>query len=357
LILHETYICRCLQLAQLACGYVAPNPMVGSVLVHQGRIIGEGYHRAVGLAHAEVNCFNSVKQADAQLISQAILYVSLEPCAHFGKTPPCADLIIQKKVPKVIVGCRDPFSHVNGKGIEKLRASGIEVVEGVLQDECEELNKRFFCFQNKKRPFIILKWAQTADGKIAALLPNPIIKNTGGLSARLLISNEFTNRQVHKWRSEEMAILVGTNTALQDNPELTTRFVPGKHPLRLVIDLNLKLSAHLNVFNSDARTIIFNNLQHKEIDNIIYFKLKQDINVIQQILNVLYSMNVQSLLVEGGAQTLQSFIDEKLWDEARIITNQELIIANGLAAPILPVSKLVDSENWLTDRINYYVPV
>jgi diaminohydroxyphosphoribosylaminopyrimidine deaminase/5-amino-6-(5-phosphoribosylamino)uracil reductase len=154
-----------------------------------------------------------------------------------------------------------------------------------------------------------------------------------------------------------MAILVGTNTALQDNPELTTRFVPGKHPLRLVIDLNLKLPTHLNVFNSDARTIIFNNLQHKEINNIIYFKLKQDINVIQQILNALYSMNVQSLLVEGGAQTLQSFIDEKLWDEARIITNHELIIANGIAAPVLPVSKLVDSENWLTDRINHYVPV
>ena len=229
---------RCLELAQLAAGNTAPNPMVGSVLVHNDKIIGEGYHQVYGQAHAEVNCISSVKPEHQGLIPQSTIYVSLEPCAHFGKTPPCADLIIKHQIPKVVVGCRDPFVQVNGKGIEKLQAAGIEVTVGVLEKECKELNKRFFTFHTEHRPYIILKWAQTADLKIAA-------EDYG----RVLISNAQSNRIVHKWRSEEMAILVGTNTALFDDPELNTRLWPGGHPIRLVVDMNLRLPSSLKLFN------------------------------------------------------------------------------------------------------------
>src|SRR5215207_8983700 len=225
----EIYMHRCLELARLGSGSVAPNPMVGAVLVYKDMIIGEGYHQQYGEAHAEVNCLNSVRPEHQHLIEQSTLYVSLEPCAHYGKTPPCADLIIQKKIPEVVVGCCDPFIQVNGKGIEKLQSAAVNVTIGVLEEECKQLNKRFFGFHTVQRPYVILKWAQTADGKVA-----------GNDYGRKRISNQQTNRIVHKWRSEETTVVVGTNTALYDDPALTTRLWAGKNPVRIVVDMHMR---------------------------------------------------------------------------------------------------------------------
>ena len=236
--------------------------MVGAILVHKNTIIGEGYHRVYGEGHAEVNCLQSVLPQHQHLIKESALYVSLEPCAHFGKTPPCADLIIRHQIPEVVVGCRDPFVQVDGKGFEKLTAAGVKVTVGVLEKECKALNKRFFTFHTKHRPYIILKWAQTGDGKIAAAsLPSQEAENQL-FQNRLLISNDYSNRLVHQWRSEEHSILVGTQTALLDNPELTTRLWPGANPVRLVIDQDLRLPNHLKLFNSALPTIVFNLHQH-----------------------------------------------------------------------------------------------
>jgi len=334
---------HCLELAKLGAGFVAPNPMVGAVLVHNEKIIGEGYHQIHGQAHAEVNCINSVREENKSLISKSILYVSLEPCVHHGKTPPCADLILYNKIPKVVVGCRDPFDKVNGKGIDKLKTAGVEVVTNILEKECVELNKRFFSFYQKRRPYIILKWAQSNNGKIA-----------NEDYSRIFITNELTNRLVHKWRSEEASILVGTNTALRDDPELTVRFWQGKNPTRLIIDMNLSLLESLKIFSSHAHTIIFNIIKHEQLDNILYYQLTNGISIVHQIINALYQLNIQSVIIEGGTKTLQSFIDEKMWDEARVITNEELIIEHGLDAPELENFTQTHSENILTDRIHYY---
>jgi diaminohydroxyphosphoribosylaminopyrimidine deaminase/5-amino-6-(5-phosphoribosylamino)uracil reductase len=332
---------RCIELARQAAGHVSPNPMVGAVLVHESRIIGEGYHRQYGQAHAEVNCIESVADADKDLVSASTLYVSLEPCAHFGKTPPCADLIIRNKIPTCIIGCRDPFKEVDGKGIEKLKAAGVNVKVGILEQECKELNKRFFTLHTLQRPYIILKWAQTADGFIAAAPQN----------SRLHISNEYSNRLVHKWRSEEAAILVGANTALLDNPELTTRLWPGRSPVRLVLDMSLRLPSSLKIFNNAARTIVFNSIKQEENGNVSYQQLNKGESVIRQVLNVLYELKIQSVLVEGGAKLLQSFIDENLWDEARIIGNRQLAISNGLPAPVINDTKKADEINLGSDSI------
>lgn len=340
---HQTYMHRCLQLAKLGQGGVAPNPLVGAVLVYDDRIIGEGYHQQYGQAHAEVNCINSVKEEDKHLVSQSTLYVSLEPCAHFGKTPPCADLIIENKIPKIVIGCRDPFMQVNGKGIEKLQKAGIETEVGVLESECKELNKRFFIFNTQHRPYIVLKWAMSADAKIA---PED--------RSRVLISNDKTNRLVHKWRSEEIAILVGTNTAAFDDPELTTRLWPGNNPVRLVVDLHLRLPSSLKLFNGKVKTVVFNLHQHEERDNLLYYQVAEDASLVHQITNALYQMKLQSVLVEGGAQLLQSFIDESLWDEARVICNDQLIIGSGIAAPQLHQHSLIGKEVLSTDTIQYY---
>ena len=321
---EEMYMQRCIQLAQLGQGMVAPNPMVGSVLVYQDQIIGEGYHQQYGQPHAEVNCINSVSEADKGLISQSTLYVSLEPCAHFGKTPPCADLIIKHQIPKVIIGCRDPFEAVNGKGIDKLLAAGVDVTVGILEEECKILNKRFFTFHTKKRPYIVLKWAETA---------NRFIGND--TQERLLISSETTNKLVHKWRSEEAAILVGTNTALLDNPSLTNRLWTGKQPIRLVLDELLSLPKSLNIFDKKQLTIVFNLVKYEEELNLIYYKLEGNTPLLQQIMDACYQLNIQSILVEGGNKTLQSFIDNELWDEARVITNTQLTIEKGVPSPIL----------------------
>lgn len=334
---------RCLHLAQLGEGNVAPNPMVGAVLVHNEIIIGEGYHKRFGEAHAEVLCLQSVTPANQHLIKHATMYVSLEPCSHFGKTPPCADLIMQHKIPRVVIGCVDPFKDVAGRGIEKLRAAGIDVMVGVLEKECRSLNKRFVHFQEKQKPYIILKWAQTADGKIAE-------QNYG----RVAISNEYTNRLVHRWRSQNMAILVGTNTALFDDPELTTRLWPGKNPVRIVLDKTGRLPASLNVFDGRQQTIVFYYTTHRQHPDVIYYQLKQNNNLVQQIVQALYEMKLQSVMIEGGAQLLQSFIDEGAWDEATVITNGEMVLEKGLAAPQLKQHHLVDVQTLFSDTIHFY---
>jgi len=334
---------RCLELARLGAGHVAPNPMVGSVLLCKGRIIGEGYHQQYGQAHAEVNCLRSVKEEDLPLIRESTLYVSLEPCAHHGRTPPCADLIIEKKIPKVVVGCRDPFPQVNGKGIEKLRAAGVGVEMGVLEAECIDLNRRFFLFHTAHRPYIVLKWAQSADGKIAG---------EGG--SRVLISNEYTNRLVHKWRAEEASILVGTNTALLDDPALTVRLWEGPDPIRLVVDKELRLPLTLRLFDGKAGTVVFNRLRHEEQGRLTYYQVAEDSSLVQQIAIALHQLMIQSVLIEGGAALLQSFIDEGAWDEARIITNEELVIPGGLPAPVLPSLRPFSEERLFTDKISFY---
>jgi diaminohydroxyphosphoribosylaminopyrimidine deaminase / 5-amino-6-(5-phosphoribosylamino)uracil reductase len=339
----QLYMYRCLELAKLGAGYVAPNPMVGAVLVYKDRIIGEGWHKEYGKAHAEVNCINAVKEENRKLIPLSTLYVSLEPCAHFGKTPPCADLIIANKIPNVVIGCRDPFEEVNGKGIEKLKAAGINVESGILEEECTLLNKRFFTFHTKKRPFVLLKWAQTNDGFIA-----------GENSNRLLISNENTNRLVHKWRSEEAAIMVGTNTALHDDPSLTTRLWPGISPVRLVIDMNLRLPGSLTIFDGSIKTIVFNAVKQEEKPNLSFIKLDKEKQFVSQVMGALYKLKIQSVLVEGGAALLQTFIESGIWDEARVIVNGELSIGNGLPAPVLKNEQLITEEKISTDTIRYF---
>lgn len=334
---------RCLQLAQLGAGSVMPNPMVGAVLVHNHMIIGEGYHQQYGQAHAEVNCINNVKEADRHLINQSTLYVSLEPCNHFGKTPPCTDLISKHQIPEVVIACTDPFEKVNGSGIKKLQAAGIKVIEGILKEEAAELNKRFFTFHKKQRPYIILKWAQSSNLKIA----NETFE-------AIKISNEITNRLVHKWRSEEAAILVGTNTALHDNPALTTRLWPGKNPVRIVIDRQLKLPAHLQLFDGSTATIVINTIKQAESTNTFFYKIAEEENLLTALMNLLYHQQLSSLIVEGGALLLQSFIDAGLWEEARIITNNELIIDNGIQSPVLKNNKLITTEHLLSDSIQVY---
>nr|WP_301926262.1 bifunctional diaminohydroxyphosphoribosylaminopyrimidine deaminase/5-amino-6-(5-phosphoribosylamino)uracil reductase RibD [Ferruginibacter sp.] len=340
---HETYIQRCLQLARLGAGNVAPNPMVGAVLVYQDRIIGEGYHQQYGQAHAEVNCINSVLASNYSLIQKSTLYVSLEPCAHYGKTPPCADLIIQNKIPLVVIGCRDSYEEVDGKGIQKLEQAGIEVITGVLEREALELNKRFFTFHTKQRPYIILKWAQSKDHIIA----------NANYSA-IKISNDITNRLVHKWRSKEAAILVGTNTALHDNPSLTNRLWNGNNPIRLVIDKQLKLPGNLHIFDGSVKTIVFNYLKNEEKEGLLFYQLPAEENIIPGLLDALYKLKIQSVLIEGGTQLLQSFINAGCWDEARVITNESLIIENGIEAPKLKGHRLPSTEKINNDSVAYY---
>ncbi len=338
----EEYMGRCLQLAKAGAGNVAPNPMVGAVLVCDNKIIGEGYHQKYGQAHAEVNCINNVSEENKNLISKSILYVSLEPCSHFGKTPPCADLIIQNKIPKVVIGCKDVFKEVAGRGIQKLKDTGIEVIVGVLENECVNINNRFFTFHEKFRPYIILKWAQSINGKIG----------TSG-NERILISNNYSNRLVHKWRSEEAAILIGTNTALKDDPLLTTRLWQGKNPVRIIIDKELLLPLSLKIFNDEVKTIIYNLIKNSTEENLVHIQLEKE-KFIDQIIHSLFEMNIQSVLIEGGAKTLQLFIDKDLWDEARVITNEELIIENGIDAPEMKDFIFEKQERYLNDVVSYF---
>ncbi len=330
--IHEKYIKRCIEIAENGLGNTAPNPMVGSVIVHQNKIIGEGYTSPYGGAHAEVNAIQSV--TDTSLLSEATLYVTLEPCSHFGKTPPCSDLIIKYNIPNIIIGTTDTHSKVSGQGIKKLKDSGCNVTVGILENECKKHHKRFFTFHNKKRPYIILKWAETSDGFIA-----PKHKDK---QQPVWITNKVSRQLVHKWRSEEQAILVGTNTVSQDNPSLTTRDWKGKNPIKVVIDKDNKLSKAFEVFNDKAKTIVISK-------NDINFKT----NIAMQICNILHKKDINSIIIEGGAKTLQTFIDENLWDEARVFTGVS-IFKNGTKAPILE-GELIFKKHIGNDTLKTYI--
>lgn len=315
---------RCLQLAEQGLGHTASNPLVGAVLVHQGQIVSEGYHEQYGQAHAEVNAIKHLK--NQEILKDCTLYVNLEPCSHFGKTPPCSDLIIEKGIKKVVVANLDTNPLVSGKGIEKLKNAGIEVTTGILDQEARSLNKRFFTFQEKKRPYIILKWAQTADGFISR---NPLPKH----KEDNWITGSEAKKLVHLWRSQEQSIMVGTNTAKVDNPELTTRLVNGHNPIRIVIDQHLSLSTELNLFNSAAKTTVFTALKKENTSHLFYQTIDFTQDIIPQILNHLFLEKISSVIIEGGTQLLQSFIDKELWDEARIFVNPNLNFVSGLKAP------------------------
>jgi diaminohydroxyphosphoribosylaminopyrimidine deaminase / 5-amino-6-(5-phosphoribosylamino)uracil reductase len=324
---HEIYIQRCIQLAKNGLGTTYPNPLVGSVIVHNGIIIGEGWHKKAGEAHAEVNAIRSVK--DKSLLQESTIYVSLEPCSHFGKTPPCSDLIIQHKIPNVVIGTVDPFAKVAGNGIKKLIEAGCKVTVGILEEECHALNKRFFTFHNKQRPYIILKWAQTADGFIA-----PSVRDQ---KAPVWITNPYSRQLVHKWRSEEQAILVGTQTVVDDNPKLDIRDWTGNNPVRIVLDKNCRISKESLIFDSSASTLLLSNNDIKHTENVA-----------QQIANVLFENNIQSVIIEGGSKTLQTFIAENLWDEARVFIGDSYF-SSGTRAPLLPkkkaeIQKIVSDE-------------
>ena len=309
--IHEKYIKRCIELAKNGLGATYPNPLVGSVIVHNDSIIGEGWHQKAGAPHAEVNAVNSVK--DESLLKKSTIYVSLEPCSHFGKTPPCSDLIIVKGIKKVVIGTVDPFAEVAGRGIKKLMEAGCEVQVGVLEQECQDLNKRFFTFHQKKRPYIILKWAQTADVFIA-----PKIQEK---REPVWITNQYSKQLVHEWRSEEQSILVGTNTEIADNPKLNTRLWKGENPVRVVIDKDLKIPQESALFDGTIKTIVLTeNVKSSGSNNLVFEKVNFQQNLPLQICEILYRHNLQSVIIEGGAKTLQTFIDNNLWDEARVFT-------------------------------------
>ena len=329
--IKDKYMQRCIELAKQGMGNTTPNPMVGAVIVYENKIIGEGYHQKCGEAHAEVNAINAVK--DKELLKKSTLYVNLEPCSHFGKTPPCANLIARLKIPEVIIGTKDTASHVSGKGIEILKNAGCKVTTGVLEKESRELNKRFFTFHERKRPYIILKWAETLDGYI------DVLRSENDPVAPTWITNEFSKMLVHKWRAEEQAILIGTNTAKADNPTLTTRNWPGKNPLRVVIDRDIKLLSDLNVFNKEAETIVVADIS-KKINSVNYSNKNVGIDFVdynlryfdKQLVEIFVGNNIQSVIIEGGSKILNYFITNDLWDEARVFIGSKKFI-KGIHAP------------------------
>lgn len=323
---HDVYMQRCIQLAMGGLGHVAPNPLVGCVIVANGKIIGEGYHQHYGEAHAEVNAIHHVQ--DKALLQHATLYVNLEPCAHHGKTPPCSEYIISQGIPRVVIGSRDPYSLVAGKGIEKLQAAGVDVTVGILEKECYALNKRFFTYHEQQRPYIILKWAQTQDGFIDG------VRYEGNVGVNWITTPD-TQRLVHLWRSQEEAILVGKNTVHNDDPSLTVRAVQGNHPLRFIIDKNLELNPRSNVFDGSVPTTVFNAQRDETIkEHLRFVKLNFDGTVLHQIMKHLYECDVQSIIIEGGAYTINQFLDQHLWDEARVLTGK-VNFEQGLKAPFI----------------------
>lgn len=340
---HKQHIQQCLELAQKGKGRVSHNPMVGAVLVHNERIIGQGWHERYGHAHAEVNCLSAVADADKALIPESTMYVSLEPCAHHGKTPPCAERIVAEGIKHVVICNTDPHDKVAGKGIQILKDAGIEVTTDTLADAGRWVNRRFFCFHEQKRPYIILKWAQTQDGFIA-----PADKS------RFAITNTKSNRLVHKWRTEEDAIIVGFNTACNDDPQLTARLWDGENPLRIVIDKNLALTKNYKIFNQDAETWILNNSKNTIEDNIHYIQMDFSKDIRPQLLQNLYEDGIQSLIVEGGAVLLNSFIQAGVWDEARVFIGNKLIVS-GVSAPELNNATHVKQMMQDADQLNIYV--
>ena len=323
---------RCLEIAKNGLSTTRPNPMVGCIIVYKNKIIGEGYTSKYGGNHAEVNAINSVK--NKKLLKQATLYVTLEPCAHYGKTPPCSNLIISHHIPKVVIGCIDDNKAVAGKGIKKLRDAGCQVTIGVLEATCKIHHKRFFTFHNKKRPYVILKWAETKDYFIA-----PKTKKS---QKPVWITNTYSQQLVHKWRSEEQAILIGTHTVIADNPSLTVRDWTGNNPIRIIIDKDSKLAKHHTVFNKEAKTIVINN------ETINFSK-----PIAKQICEVLFKNEINSVIIEGGAKTLQTFINENIWDEARIFTGNATF-NEGIKAPLFS-GKLISEIKIKNDTLKTYL--
>jgi len=337
---HEYFMEKCIDLAKKGIQDVSPNPMVGSIIVYNNEIIGQGYHEKYGSNHAEVNAINSVK--DKSLLEQSTLYVNLEPCCHQGKTPPCTDLIIENKIPKVVIGCKDSYSKVSGNGIKKLRNNLIEVIDCVLDDKCRELNRRFFCYHEKKRPYIILKWAKSKDNFIAPI----------NQEKPFWMTSEKSKKLVHSWRAEEDAILVGRKTVVADNPSLTVRMCDGKNPIRIVIDKELSLNKKSNVFDDQAETIVFNNIKSAIIDKTTY--LKADFNNLNEdILNQLYNRDILSLIIEGGKITINSFIEKNLFDEIRIFTTNKFL-KKGINSPEFPDINLIKTSIINNDKLEVY---
>ncbi|UTN04304.1 bifunctional diaminohydroxyphosphoribosylaminopyrimidine deaminase/5-amino-6-(5-phosphoribosylamino)uracil reductase RibD [Flavobacterium bizetiae] len=344
--IHEKYIKRCIKLAENGFGTTYPNPMVGSVIVYENKIIGEGWHKKAGEPHAEVNAIRSVK--DKSLLKKATIYVSLEPCSHFGKTPPCCDLIIEHQIPNVVVGTVDPNERVAGNGIKKLIAAGANVIVGVLEKECNELNKRFFTFHQQKRPYIILKWAETQDGFLS---PEKEIDQD---RKPVWITNSYSRQLVHKWRSEEQAILVGTQTVIDDNPKLNTRDWSGNNPVRVVLDQNNRIPKDSFIFDNSVKTIVFTKSEtNLSAENTNFEVIDFNQNTIPQILAVLHQNQIQSIIIEGGLQTLQSFIDQNIWDEARIFIGKTTF-EKGTKAPVIqkknPAKTYIQGDELLNIR-------
>ena len=337
---HEYFIDKCISLARKGALDVSPNPMVGCVIVNNGEIIGEGYHKEYGKNHAEVNAIHSVK--DKSELKNSILYVNLEPCCHHGKTPPCTDSIVKYNIPKVVIGCIDTFSKVSGQGMKKLKDNSVEVIYGVLEKECTELNKRFFCYHTKKRPYIILKWAKSKDNFIAPI----------NQEKPFWMTSEKSRKLVHSWRAEEDAILVGRKTVVADNPSLTVRMCEGKNPIRIIIDKELSLDKKSNVFDDQAETIVFNNIKSAIIDKTTY--LKADFNNLNKdILNQLYNRDILSLIIEGGTITINSFIEKNLYDEIRVFTADKLL-EKGINSPELPEINLIKTSIINNDKLEVY---
>lgn len=334
----EKYMQRAMELGQLGLGHVSPNPLVGCVIIHDDAIIGEGWHQQYGAAHAEVNAINSIE--NKSLLARSTVYVNLEPCAHTGKTPPCADLLVKSKVKRVVIANEDPNPLVNGKGIRKLLDANIEVEIGVSAAAGSQLNKRFFTYMRNKRPFVILKWAQTADGFLAR-------ENFDSK----WISNEYSRQLVHKWRAEEDAVLVGFNTAANDNPQLTVRDWKGRNPLRIVLDSQLQLNRSLHLFDQTQETICYNLLKNEELPNLTFIKVEKE-NWVDGLLTNLYERKIQSVIVEGGAKTLNLFLRTGQWDEARIFTSSKTF-GNGIQAPVM-VNALDYNEEIQGDELKVY---
>lgn len=339
--MDEIFMRRCIDLALLGGVEVAPNPMVGAVIVCDGKIIGEGYHQKYGEAHAEVNAINSV--IDKSLLSKSTIYVSLEPCAHMGKTPPCADLLVRSNFERVVIGCKDPFEEVAGKGIKKISKANIEITVGVLEAECLKLNKRFFKFHQKGRPYIILKWAQTADGFVDSVR-NETTRKINWISA------PETQSLVHQWRSEEQAILVGWKTVEFDNPSLTVREVTGQNPLRVIIDSQLRMPKDSKIFSDNGKTLVLNRIKSEIVGNVEFVKLT-NLDT-ENILKALFERNIISVFVEGGSRTIQHFLVDNVWDEARVIVG-ESIFKEGIKAPRITAIP-THSFPFSTDKIYQY---
>ncbi len=341
---HEHWMKRCLELAAQGFGNVAPNPMVGCVIVHQDKIIGEGFHKEFGAAHAEVEAINSV--TDPALLPSSTLYVSLEPCCHTGKTPPCTSLILEKKIKNVVIGCLDPNPLMNGKSVQLLKAAGLNVTSGVLEKECRILNKRFITSQEKARPYIILKWAHSADGFIDRKRSMAEVGNQERITC-----NE-SNTLAHRWRSEEQAIMVGTTTAMMDNPSLSVRHVKGKNPLRVVVDKELKIPQHYRIFDKSQKTFVFTGVEQSSENDIQFFKIDFSADIIGQIMKTLHKENISSIIVEGGRELMNSFIQSGTWDEARVFTAPQKL-GSGIKGPVINTPS-AQQERIGLDQLNYF---